>query len=106
MDPERKVKPKVEKGKVLGKAVAGTFAGTRTLEDGTTEKVIVDDIGLDGELPLPPDIDNPICLGAVKVTTTEDVDYTPRYVGPRRLRTFEKVIRTTEEPLEVGRPKA
>lgn len=93
-------KPKIEKGKVLGRAEIGTFAGTRTGEDGVTEKVIVDDIVTSGPLTVPEDIDSPVLIGGVRITTTEDVDYTPKQISPNRVRTFEKVIRSVQEPLK------
>lgn len=93
------MQPKVERDIILGVAEIGTFAGTRTRGDGVTEKVIVDDIVTNGKLTAPPDIENAVSLGAVRVTTHESMDYTPHKVGENRLRTFEKVIWTVQEPL-------
>ncbi len=102
------MQPKVEQDVILGVAEIGTFAGTRIRGDGVTEKVIVDDIVTSGKLTSPPDIENVVSLGAVRVTTHESVNYTPHKIGENRLRTFENVIWTTQErltPIVAAEPK-
>lgn len=90
---QSKVKPIVIPDKVIGFIEKGTFTGTRVLENGRTAKVTVNDTVANGVLTNPPDLDNPILVGAI---TREDTHYSEDNrakvieVG-KRFRTYESV---------------
>lgn len=88
-----KVEPKVVPDHVVGYIEKGQFAGTRVLDNGRTAKVTVNDYVANGELTNPPDIDNPIIIGAI---IREDSHYSEdnraRVIVPgKRIRTYESI---------------
>jgi hypothetical protein len=84
---------KVVPDHVIGFTEKGQFTGTRVLPNGRTAEVTVKDYVNDGELTAPPDIDNPILLGAaVREETHYAEDNRARVIVPgKRVRTYESI---------------
>lgn len=85
--------PKVVPDHIVGYSEKGQFTGTRVLDNGRTAKVTVNDYVTNGALTNPPDIDNPILVGAL---IHEDSHYSEdnraRVIVPgKRVRTYESI---------------
>jgi hypothetical protein len=99
---EEKYNPWVRKSEKIGSAQAGTHVFSRVGKNGISEKVIVDDVVVNGPLCPPPSAENAVLAGGVNVEVELDTDYTTKVVDGGRLRTCELIIRTLVSPLAKG----